>query len=91
MSIGPSQYPNSFYGSSKNKVNLPEKMIEEFSIELATSFNAQLFAITVTSVPESYHLTQEDVLNKSKEMTDSKAWLEKFSHTAKTDNIELKT
>jgi hypothetical protein len=31
----PSQYPNSFYGSSKNKVNLPEKMIEEFSIELA--------------------------------------------------------
>ena len=31
----PSQYPNSFYGSSKNKVNLAEKMIEEFSTELA--------------------------------------------------------
>ena len=63
----------------------------EYALELAKSFNAQLFAITVTSVPESYHLTQEDVLNKSKEMTDSKAWLEKFSHTAKTDNIELNT
>ena len=24
-------------------------------------------------------------------MTDSKAWLEKFSHAAKTDNIELNT
>src|SRR5919198_1856 len=35
MSIGPIQYPNSFYGSSKNKVNLAEKMIEEFSLELA--------------------------------------------------------
>ena len=31
----PSQYPNSFYGSSKNKVNLAEKMIEEFSTEMA--------------------------------------------------------
>ena len=34
----------------------------EYALELAKSFNAQLFAITVTSVPESYHLTQEDGL-----------------------------
>jgi nucleotide-binding universal stress UspA family protein len=31
------------------------------------------------------------VLEKSREMVDSKAWLEKFSRKAKTDNIGLKT
>jgi nucleotide-binding universal stress UspA family protein len=63
----------------------------EYALEVAKSFNAQLFAITVTSVPQSYHLRQEDVLEESSEMNDSKAWLEKFSREAKTDNIELKT
>jgi nucleotide-binding universal stress UspA family protein len=63
----------------------------EYALDVAKSFNAQLFAITVTSVPQSYHLKQEDVLGESGEMVDSKAWLEKFSHEAKTDNIELKT
>ncbi|MFL6327804.1 MAG: universal stress protein [Nitrososphaeraceae archaeon] len=63
----------------------------EYALEVAKSFNAQLFAITVTSVTQSYHLRQEDVLEESSEMNDSKAWLEKFSREAKTDNIELKT
>ena len=63
----------------------------EYALEVAKSFNAHLFAITVTSVPQSYHLRQEDVLEESSEMNDSKAWLEKFSREAKTDNIELKT
>jgi nucleotide-binding universal stress UspA family protein len=63
----------------------------EYALEVAKSFNAQLFAITVTSVPQSYQLKQEDVLEKSREMADSRAWLEKFSHEAKADNIELKT
>jgi nucleotide-binding universal stress UspA family protein len=67
----------------------------EYALEVARSFGAQLYAITVTSVPESYHLKQEDVLNKSGEMADNmndaKMWLEKFNHAAKLDNIELKT
>jgi nucleotide-binding universal stress UspA family protein len=67
----------------------------EYALEVAKSFGAQLYAVTVTSVPESYHLKQEDVLNKSGEMADSmnnaKMWLEKFSYAAKLDNIELKT
>src|ERR687884_1830226 len=67
----------------------------EYALDVAKSFNAQLYAITVTSVPESYHLKQEDVLNKSGEMADNmndaKMWLEKFNHAAKLDNIELKT
>jgi nucleotide-binding universal stress UspA family protein len=40
----------------------------EYALEVAKSFNAQLFAITVTSVPQSYHLRQEDVLEESSEM-----------------------
>jgi nucleotide-binding universal stress UspA family protein len=67
----------------------------EYALEVARSFGAQLYAITITSVPESYHLKQEDVLNKSGEMADNmndaKMWLEKFNHAAKLDNIELKT
>ena len=63
----------------------------EYALGIAKSFNAQLFAITVTSVPELYHLKQEDVLKQSNEMDDSKTWLEEFSHSAKTENIELKT
>ncbi|HEU4444533.1 MAG TPA: universal stress protein [Nitrososphaeraceae archaeon] len=63
----------------------------EYALEIAKSFNSQLFAITVTSVPELYRLRQEDILEESKEMADGRAWLENFSHKAKIDNIELKT
>src|SRR5919199_6914938 len=63
----------------------------EYALDIAKSFSAQLFAITVTSTPQSYHLKQEDVLGESREMVDSKTWLEGFIHAAKTDNIELKT
>ena len=56
---------------------------------------SQLYAVTVTYVPESYHLKQEDVLNQSREMRDSmedaKTWLEKFNQESKEDNIQLKT
>jgi nucleotide-binding universal stress UspA family protein len=34
----------------------------EYALEIAKSFNSQLFAVTVTFVPESYRLRQEDVL-----------------------------
>ena len=40
---------------------------------------------------ESYHLKQEDVLEESSEMDDSKVWLDEFGRAAKTGNIELKT
>ena len=63
----------------------------EYALEIAKSFNSQLFAVTITFVPESYRLRQEDVLGESREMADSRTWLENFSHEAKADNIELKT
>jgi nucleotide-binding universal stress UspA family protein len=62
----------------------------EYAFEVAKSFSAQLFAVTVTSVPQSYQIKQEEVLEESKEMADSRAWLETFSHEAKENNIELK-
>jgi nucleotide-binding universal stress UspA family protein len=63
----------------------------EYALEVAKSFNAKLFAVTITSIPQSYQIKQEEVLEESKEMDDSRAWLEKFSREAKTDKIELKT
>jgi nucleotide-binding universal stress UspA family protein len=68
----------------------------EYVLEIAKSFGAQLYAVTVTYVPESYHLKQEDVLSQSKEihdnsMEDAKTWLEKFNQKSKEDNIQLKT
>ncbi len=67
----------------------------EYALEMAKSFRSQLYAVTVTYVPESYHLKQEDVLNQSREMRDSmedaKTWLEKFNQESKEDNIQLKT
>jgi nucleotide-binding universal stress UspA family protein len=61
----------------------------KYALEIAKSFNSQLFAVTVTFVPESYRLRQEDVLGESREMADSRTWLENFSHEAKADNIPV--
>jgi nucleotide-binding universal stress UspA family protein len=67
----------------------------EYALEIAKSFSAQLYAVTVTYVPESYHLKQEDVLNQSIEMRgsieDAKTWLEKFNQDSREDSIQLKT
>ena len=67
----------------------------EKALNLAKFFNADLYAITVSYIPESYQLKQEDVLNKSKNMKYSmdtaKTWLENFSHDAKKYNVMLKT
>ena len=45
--------------------------------------------------PESYHLKEEDVLNKSTKtndgMEDAKSWLDNFNQQAKENNIQLRT
>ena len=65
------------------------------ALDLAKFFNAYLCAVTISYIPESYHLQQEDVLNKSKNMkdsmTDAKTWLEQFMEDAKKYNVLLKT
>ena len=70
-------------------------MRAEKALDLARFFGANLYAITVSYIPESYHLQQEDVLNKSKNMKDSmndaEKWLDNFMQDAKKYNVILKT
>src|SRR5919198_5606696 len=40
----PSQYPKSLYGSTRNKVSLPEAMTTEFSLELARGLARKLLS-----------------------------------------------
>jgi nucleotide-binding universal stress UspA family protein len=70
----------------------------EYALELAKSFGALLYAVTVTYIPASDHLSQKEVLSKSlvedrsnKNMKDAGNWFENFTQNAKEDNIELKT
>jgi nucleotide-binding universal stress UspA family protein len=66
----------------------------ERALDLARLFHANLNAITVSYIPESYHLKQEDFMNKSKSkesMTDAKSWLDNFTQAAKESNVILKT
>ena len=70
----------------------------EYVLELAKSFGAQLYAVTVTYIPASDHLSQKEVLSKSlvedssnNSMKDAGNWFESFTQNAKEDNIQLKT
>jgi nucleotide-binding universal stress UspA family protein len=66
----------------------------KYALDLAkSSSGAQIYAITVTSIPESYHLKEEDVLNKSRktnnEMEGAKSWFDNFNQQAKENDIQL--
>ena len=70
----------------------------EYALELAKSFGAQLYAVTVTYIPASDHQSQIEVLSKSlvednsnNSMKDVGNWFENFTQNAKEDNIQLKT
>ena len=67
----------------------------KYALELAKLSGASLFAITVTSIPESYHLTEKDVLNESTKshhsMEDAKTWFDNFNQQAKEKNVPLST
>ena len=67
----------------------------KYALDLAksSSSGAQIYAITVTSIPESYNLKEEDILNKSRKtsngMEDAKSWLDNFNQQAKENNVQL--
>jgi nucleotide-binding universal stress UspA family protein len=66
----------------------------KYALDLAkSSSDAQLYAITVTSIPESYNLKEEDILNKSRKtnngMEDAKSWLDNFNQQAKDNDVQL--
>jgi nucleotide-binding universal stress UspA family protein len=70
----------------------------EYAIDLAKSFGAQLYAVTITYIPASDSLTQKDVINKSliednidnNDRKDAGEWFEKFTQNAKENDIQLK-
>jgi nucleotide-binding universal stress UspA family protein len=65
----------------------------DYALNLAKLYGAQIYAITVTSIPESYNIKEEDILNKSRKsssgMEDAKSWLDNFNNQAKENNIQL--
>jgi len=71
----------------------------EYAIDLAKSFGAHLYAITVTCIPASDNLSQKDVINKSliennidnNDRKDAGKWFESFTQNAKENDIQLKT
>jgi nucleotide-binding universal stress UspA family protein len=64
----------------------------EYALNMAKSYGATLHAVTVTYIPESYHVKQEDVLDQpSDNMYDAKRWFERFNQNAKENNVQLKT
>jgi nucleotide-binding universal stress UspA family protein len=65
----------------------------EYSLNLAKIYGATLHAVTVSYIPESYHMKQEDAIDKSRtgdSIHDAKSWFEKFNQSAKENNISLK-
>lgn len=67
----------------------------EYALNLAKTYGAELNAVTVTHVPESYHLKQEEVFGHSSGTSgsseDAKRWFEMFNEKAKENNVKLKT
>ena len=67
----------------------------EYALDVAKTYGATLHAVTVTYIPESYHVKQEDVLEQprqiSENMDDAKRWFESFNQNAKENNVQLRT
>lgn len=67
----------------------------EYALNIAKNYGATLHAVTVTYIPESYHVKQEDVLERprqlSETMDDAKRWFESFNENAKESNVQLRT
>jgi nucleotide-binding universal stress UspA family protein len=67
----------------------------EYALDIAKTFDATLHAVTVTYIPESYHVRQEDVLQQPKQMSDkmdnAKSWFESFNENAREKNVQIRT
>lgn len=64
----------------------------EYAQAITKSFSAQLYAVTVTYIPESYHVKQKaDSRETNDSKTDVEMWFEGFNRDAREDNIQLKT
>ncbi|HXT84406.1 MAG TPA: universal stress protein [Verrucomicrobiae bacterium] len=99
---------NTAFNSTNNKISNILVTIDgsehsfraaEFAIDLAKFYKANLFAITVTYIPESKHISQKDVISKSliedninnNAVKNAEDWFERFINQAKENDIQLKT
>lgn len=68
-----------------------------YSLDLARSFGAQVFAVTVTYIPANENISQKQILGKAlvedrvDATHDSELWFDKFIGQARDDKINLKT
>lgn len=68
-----------------------------YSLDLARSFGAQVFAVTVTYIPANESISQKQMLGKAlvedrvDATHDSELWFDKFIDQARDDKIDLKT
>lgn len=68
-----------------------------YSLDLASSFGAQVYAVTVTYIPANENVSQKQILGKAlvedrgSAMHDSELWFDKFIDQAKDYKISLKT
>jgi len=68
----------------------------EYALNVAKSYGATLHAVTVTYIPESYHVKQENVdrprqMREDTEEEDAKRWFERFKENAREMSVQLRT
>ena len=66
----------------------------EYAIEIARNYKAELFAVTVTYIPDKYRVSQMEVIEEKaglSEMEAAKTWFETFTQRAKKNEIDLRT
>lgn len=64
------------------------------AMKLVGDYGAKLFVVTVTHIPEKYHVSQSEVLeseDRHAEMDDAKKWYEEYIQRAKQNGIVLWT
>jgi nucleotide-binding universal stress UspA family protein len=69
----------------------------EYAIKIANNCRARLFAVTVTYIPEKYHVSQQKIITDTTRRADTqkedeaKTWFERFTQRAKEEQVELVT
>ena len=72
-----------------------QRDLECHCTNIANTYGATLHAVTVTYIPESDHVRQEDVLEQPRQMSNNmdnaKSWFERFNDNARENNVQLRT
>jgi nucleotide-binding universal stress UspA family protein len=66
----------------------------DYAMNLANKYKANLFVITVTYIPEKYHVSQPEIIESKQhqmEMNAAKNWFETYIQTAEKRGIKIRT